>query len=215
MSKTHTLKAENRRRTGTGMLKRMRREGFIPSVVYGGGAENRNVKVSSTEFRAMISKSASANVLVNLELDGGARQLAFVKDLQHHPLSGEILHADFLAVREDTEITAQLPVELLGEAMGAKLGGQLEQMLYTIEIKCLPKDLPETISAEISGLDVGDVLHVGAMQWPAGVVPTLNDDVVVALVAKSRVALSEEADGVPIEGEERGSAVGSAGDGGN
>ena len=195
MAKTHSLKAEDRKRTGSGVLKRMRREGFIPSVVYGTTSENRNVKVKAKEFRDMLAHSASANILVDLELEGGTSQLAFVKDLQHDPLSGSILHADFLAVGDDTEITAQLPVVFTGEAKGVKLGGQLEQMLYSIEIKCLPKDLPETILGDVSDLDVGEVLNVGGLQWPEGVSPTLTADVVVALVAKTRVALSEAAGG--------------------
>lgn len=218
MAKTHTLKAEDRKRTGTGMLKRMRREGFIPSVVYGGGSDNRNVKISAKDFRDMIATSASANVLVDLELDGGGQQLAFVKDLQHDPLSGNILHADFLAINEATEITAQIPVVLNGEALGVKLGGQLEQLLYTIEIKCLPKDLPETIEGDVSDLDVGDALHVGGMQWAEGVSPTLGEDVVVALAAKARLAPIEEADdedelGEGAEGEE--SEEGAAQEGGD
>jgi len=199
MAKNQTLKAEDRARTGTGMLKKMRREGYIPSVVYGGDAENRNVKVSTKAFQDMISHSASANILVDLELDGGGSQLAFVKDLQHDPLSGRILHADFLAVQSDSEITAQIPVELLGDPVGVKLGGQLEQLLYTIEIKCLPKDLPETIKGDVSELDIGDAIKIGGMVWEEGVESTLNQDVVVALVAKARVALLEEE-----EGEEEG-----------
>ena len=218
MAKTHTLKAEDRKRTGTGMLKRMRREGFIPSVVYGGGSETRNVKISAKDFRDMIGASASANVLVDLELDGGGQQLAFVKDLQHDPLSGNILHADFLAINEATEITAQIPVVLNGEALGVKMGGQLEQLLYTIEIKCLPKDLPETIEGVVSDLDVGDALHIGGMQWTEGVSPTLGADVVVALAAKTRIALSDEAAdedelGEGEEGEE--SEEGAAQEGGD
>jgi large subunit ribosomal protein L25 len=195
------------------MLKLMRREGFIPSVVYGGGSENRNVKVGSKAFREVISQSASANILVTLELDGGGSQLAFVKDLQHDPISGNVLHADFLAVGDDTEITAQIPVTLTGEALGVKAGGQLEQLLYNIEIKCLPKDLPESLTADVTDLDVGSALHIGEVQWPEGAVPTLNDDVVVALVAKARVEQIEEEgeDGeegsplvgpAPTEGEE-------------
>jgi large subunit ribosomal protein L25 len=213
MSKTHSLKAEDRKRTGTGVLKLMRREGFIPSVIYGGGSENRNVKVGSKAFREVISQSASANILVTLELDGGGSQLAFVKDLQHDPISGNVLHADFLAVGDDTEITAQIPVTLTGEALGVKAGGQLEQLLYNIEIKCLPKDLPESLTADVTDLDVGSALHIGEVQWPEGAVPTLNDDVVVALVAKARVEQIEEEgeDGeegsplvgpAPTEGEE-------------
>ena len=83
MAKTHSLRAEDRKRTGSGVLKRMRREGFIPSVVYGGGSENRNVKVSAKGVREMLADTASTNVLVDLELDGGSSQLAFLKDLQH------------------------------------------------------------------------------------------------------------------------------------
>ncbi|MDE0595118.1 MAG: 50S ribosomal protein L25 [Roseibacillus sp.] len=203
MSKTHTIKAEDRKRTGTGTLKLMRREGFIPSVVYGGGSENRNVKVRSKAFREVISQSASTNILVTLELDGGGSQLAFVKDLQHDPISGNVLHADFLAIGENTEITAQIPVTLTGEAIGVKAGGQLEQLLYNIEIKCLPKDLPESLTADVTDLDVGSVLHIGEVPWPEGAMPTLNDDVVVALVAKARVAESEE-DGEGGEGGEGG-----------
>ena len=195
MAKTHSLRAEDRKRTGSGVLKRMRREGFIPSVVYGGGSENRNVKVSAKGVREMLADTASTNVLVDLELDGGSSQLAFLKDLQHDPLSGKVLHADFIAVDDKTEITAQIPVSLVGEAVGVKLGGQLEQMIYSLEIKCLPKDLPETIEGDASALNVGDVLSVGGMSWPKGVSPTLGHEVVVALVAKTRVALSEAATG--------------------
>ena len=201
MAKTHSLKAEDRKRTGSGVLKRMRREGFIPSVVYGGGSENRNVKVSAKGIREMLADSASTNVLVDLELDGGSSQLAFLKDLQHDPLSGQVLHVDFIAVDDKSEITAQIPVSLVGEAVGVKLGGQLEQMIYSLEIKCLPKDLPETIEGDASELNVGEVLSVGGMNWPEGVSPTLGQDVVVALVAKTRVALSEAA-----AGEEEGGA---------
>lgn len=195
MAKTHSLQAEDRKRTGTGVLKEMRREGFIPSVIYGNGFENRKVKVNSKQFRDLVSHTASTNILVDLQLDGGESQLALVRELQHDPLSGAVLHADFLAVKADSAITAQLPVELVGEAIGVKLGGQLEQMLHTVEIECLPKDLPELIEADISELDVGNLLHIGDVKWPEGVSPTIGSDVVVALVAKTRVALSEAAQG--------------------
>ncbi len=181
MSTTHSIKAEPRHRTGSGALKLMRREGFIPSVIYGTGAENRNVKVSSKAFKDMLAHSASANVLVELEMDGG-NQLAFLQDIQNDPLTGTVLHADFLAVKDDTEITAQIPVDLDGEPVGVKMGGQLEQLLYNVEIKCLPKDLPELIRADISTLKVGEHFTIGDVEWPEGVRPTVNDDVVVASV---------------------------------
>jgi large subunit ribosomal protein L25 len=192
MSKTSSLKAEPRQRTGSGVLRLMRREGYVPSVVYGGGFENQNVKVNARDFRDLLAHSASENILVDLQLDGGGNQLAFLKDVQHDPLTGDVLHIDFLAVSDSTEITAQIPIEFVGEPEGVRMGGLLEQLLYTVEIKCLPKDLPATIEADVSELLIGDALHIGEVQWPAGVAPTTGEDVVLALVAKTRAGMSEE-----------------------
>ena len=199
MAKPQTLKAEERARTGSGVLKQMRREGFIPSVIYGGGTENKNVKVHAKTFSDMLNHAASDSILVNLEVEDGGTQLAFLQDVQHDRLSNEILHVDFLAVDEKTEITANLPLELEGEAKGVKAGGLLEQMLHSLEVRCLPKDLPEHISTDVTHLKVGDALHVGEVTFPEGVEPTLNSDVVVALVAKTRAAKSGEASGAEDE----------------
>lgn len=200
MAKPQTLKAEERARTGSGVLKQMRREGYIPSVIYGGGVENKNVKVHGKTFTDMLNHAASDSILVNLEIEGGDQQLAFLQDVQHDRLSNEILHVDFLAVDQNTKITANLPLELEGEAAGVKAGGLLEQNLHSLEIQCLPNDLPEHISADVTPLEVGDALHIGEITFPEGVEPTLGSDVVVAIVAKTRVAKSDEAEGE--DGEE-------------
>ena len=192
MAKPKTLKAEERARTGSGVLKQMRREGFIPSVIYGGGSENKNVKVHGKTFSDMLHNAASDSILVNLEVEGGGAQLAFLQDVQHNRLTSEILHIDFLAVDEKTEITANLPLELEGEPAGVKAGGLLEQMLHSLEIQCLPKDLPEQITTDVTALEVGDALHIGEITFPDGVAPTLNEDVVVAVVAKARIEEIEE-----------------------
>lgn len=199
MAKPKILKAEERARTGSGVLKQMRREGYIPSVVYGGGSDVKNVKVHAKTFRDMLNHAASDSILVTLDLDNSDTQLAFLQDVQHNALSGEILHVDFLAVSQDTSITANIPLELIGESEGVALGGQLEQMLHSLEISCLPKDLPENIEADVSALDIGDSINIGDVAFPEGVVPTLGEDVVVALVAKARTAESEEEE---VEGTE-------------
>lgn len=195
MAKPLTLKAEERARTGSGALKQMRREGYIPSVIYGGGTENKNVKVDSKTLTDILHNTASASILVTLDIEGSGTQLAFLQDVQHNALSGEIIHVDFLAVSDTTSINASLPIELVGEAKGVKAGGLLEQQLYNLEITCLPKDLPESIEADVTALQVGDTLLVGGITFPEGVTPTLNEDVVVALVAKTRTAKSAEAGG--------------------
>jgi len=192
MAKPKTLKAAERARTGSGVLKRMRREGSVPSVVYGGGTDNLNVKIDAKTLRDMLNHAASDSILVNLDIEGGKTQLAFLQDVQHDRLSGEILHVDFLAVDAKTEITANLPLELVGESAGVKAGGVLEHMLHSLEVRCLPNDLPESLEADVSALEIGDQLLTGDMTLPDGVTATLGDDVVVALVSKARVVEEEE-----------------------
>ena len=205
MAKTQTLKAETRKRTGSGVLKQMRREGYIPSVVYGKGSENINIKVNTKALTDMLAHSASESILVDLEIDGGASQTAFLQSTQHNALSGALVHADFLAVTEGMKISASIPVELHGEPVGVKSGGIIEQLIRDLEISCSPKDLPERIDANIEHLKVGDSLTVGDLDIPEGVEPTLASDVLVAIVNESRVTKSaggageEESDEAPAE----------------
>jgi len=195
MAKTQSLKAESRQRTGSGVLKQMRREGYLPSVVYGGGQDNQNVKVHTKTLKDMLAHSASSNILVDLELDGGKTQTAFLQDIQSDPLTGNLVHADFLAVSDNTKIHAYIPVVLHGEPEGVKAGGIMEQMIKDLEITCSPKDLPETLEANIERLEVGDSLTVGGIDLPDGVSPTLAADVLVAIVNESRTTKSASADG--------------------
>lgn len=194
MAKKHVLNAEPRQRTGSGVLKQMRREGWIPSVLYGRGSENQNLKVDAKTFNELLAHSTSENILINLEI-GGKKQLAFLKDIQHDPLDGVALHADFLSVDEKTEITAQLPVHLLGEPTGVKAGGMLDQLLHSLEIRCAAGTLPEFLEFDVAHLDEGDALHIGDVKLPEGVTATHADDVVIAQVFKTAAAVSEDSTG--------------------
>ena len=182
----------------------MRREGWLPCVVYGRGIENHNVKIDARNFANLLKESASDNILVNLKVGEEATILAFLQALQHNPLTGDILHVDFRAVDENTEITAHLPVELIGDSVGVHAGGVLEQILYTLEIQCLPKDLPERLTADISPLEIGDFLHVEDVPLPEGVKAVPAPEIVVAQVVKLRTAEElEEEEGAELEaGEE-------------
>lgn len=200
MAKTPTLKATERNRTGSGVLKQMRREGFVPSVIYGGSTENTNVKVNAKELKELLQHAVSDSILVNLDIEGSSTQLAFLQDVQHNAITGAIVHVDFLAVDDKTQIHANLPLELTGEAIGVGHGGFLDQMLHSLEISCSPKHLPESISADVEHLDIGEVLHIADMTFPEGVTPILNPDVVVALVVKTRTAQSEDSDEEEEEG---------------
>ncbi len=193
MAKKTLLKAAPRLRTGSGRLNQMRKEGWIPSVIYGKGTENINLKVDAKTFTELLAHSSSENILVNLEIEGHGTRLAFLQSVQHDSLSGITLHADFRSIDENTAITAHIPTHLNGESVGVKAGGLVEQYVHAIEITCLPNDLPETIEVDISAMEIGASLHIGDITYPTGVKPTHAAEVVVAHIGKPAAAVSEAA----------------------
>lgn len=202
MAQQNNLKATKRDLTGSANAGRLRRAGSVPGVVYGASQDNYSVQVESKEFKNLLRHSASEQILVNLQIEGAKEsdKLALIKEVQHNALSGEILHIDFNAVNEDEELTARVPVELTGEPVGIKAGGILDTLLHEIEVSCLPKHLPEILQFDVSELDIADSLSIGTAAFPEGVTPSLDDQVLIAIVNETRAALAE-ADGT-AEGEE-------------
>jgi large subunit ribosomal protein L25 len=207
MAKKQSLKAALRARTGSGRLNQMRREGWLPSVIYGRGTENQNLKVDAKTFSEMLAKSSSENFLVNLDIEGAGTRLAFLQAVHHDPLSGKPLHADFLSIKEDTEITAHIPAKLVGESVGVKAGGLIEQYLHTVEITCLPKDLPETLEFDVTHLGENDSLHISDVTFPDGVRTTHAPEVVIAHVGKQGSGEEAAAEAAGAEEAERDAAV--------
>lgn len=199
MAKKTSLKAAPRNRTGSGRLNQMRREGWVPSVIYGKGTDNINLKVDAKTFADLLAHSSSENILVNLEIEGHGTRLAFLQSVQHDSLSGITLHADFRSIDENTPITAHIPTHLNGESAGVKAGGLIEQYIHAIEITCLPNDLPDTLEVDISALQIGDSLHIGEVVYPKGVRATQAANVVVAHVGKAAAAVSEDAAATPAK----------------
>ena len=195
MSQHFSLKAETRMRSGSSDINRMRQEGLLPAVIYGKSREeNANLKVNAREISNLLAQSASENVLVDLEIEGESKKsLALIKAVQHDYLKDRILHVDFHAVGEDEEISAMVPVDIVGTAPGVKEGGLLEHMVHSIEVTCLPKDLPEGVTVDVSSLHIGESAHVRDIAAPEGVKLGLNPDVVVALVAETRTTKSAKA----------------------
>lgn len=198
------IPASKRSDTGTGRVGRVRNSGKIPAVLYGKKVQNTNLVVDTKTFTKIINNSASDNILVNLQVDG-AEQLALVQEVQHDHIKGGILHVDFHAIAMDEEIHAHVPVETTGEAVGAKMGGQLEILLHTLEVRCLPKDLPERISIDVTHLNVGDAVHVRELKVPEGVSLRLDGDVVVVILEEPKEV--EAAPAAPADAKAAGKAA--------
>jgi large subunit ribosomal protein L25 len=155
-----------------GGVKKLRTNGRIPAVIYGRQQQPQNLEVSAQDLKNLVHHSASENVLVDLAVKDDARpkRLALVQEMQHHALSGQVLHVDLHEVAENEKVTIMVPVETTGEASGVKnAGGILEHVLFKIKARALPKDLPEVIVVDVSHLEIGQAIHIGDLKAPEGV----------------------------------------------
>jgi large subunit ribosomal protein L25 len=187
--KSVALKAYPRSQVQRAEVKKLRASGRVPATIYGHQAAPQNLEVSSKEFADLLHHSVSENLLVDLsvENDTRAKRLALVQEIQHHPLDGKVLHVDFHEVAENEKVTVQVPVETTGEAVGVKTGGGvLEHVLFKLKVRCLPKNLPEQITVDVTSLEIGKSIHLGDIKAAEGVEILGDKHITVVAVAAPR-----------------------------
>jgi large subunit ribosomal protein L25 len=225
MAKQVKLKAEPRSETGRSAARRLKARGIVPAVVYGGKEKSQPLQVSARDINAMLSHASGENILVELEIAGQTSpRTALLQEVQHSPVGGDVLHVDFHAISMDEKIQADVPLEPLGIPNGVKnFGGLLEQNLRVLPIECLPRDLPDKITVDVSALNIGDSIHVRDIKLPAGVVAKVQADltafsVMAPVIEEEPVAAEAEAAAGPEvitakkeEGEEAAPAPGGKG----
>ena len=184
MAKQVKLAATRRTAIGRSAVRKLKGQGLVPAIIYGGKDKAEPLQVTKRDITAMLSHASGENILVELEVDGGAgnkvNRLALLQEVQHSPVGGDVLHVDFHAVTMDEMIEADVPLEPIGTAEGVKtFGGLLEQNLRSLAIECLPRDLPDLVTVEISHLNIGDAIHVREIQLPPGVTTKVPPDLTV------------------------------------
>jgi large subunit ribosomal protein L25 len=187
--KSVSLNAFPRTLTRRAGAKNLRSTGRVPAVIYGRQAEPQNLEVVSKELEDLIHHSVSENLLLDLTVKEDTRpvRLALLQEIQHHPMTGRILHVDFHEVTADEKVTIFVPVETTGEAVGVKTGGGvLEHVLFKLKVRALPKDLPEVITLDVSHLEMGKALHIGDVKPPANVEILGDKNISVVSVAAPR-----------------------------
>ena len=193
MAKTIQLKAEPRNAAGTTASKALRKAGKVPATIYGRHQQPQSLQLDAHALSLAMSKSGGEHVLVNLEIAGGGTSLALIQDVQHHPLKRHILHLDFHALKEDEVMHTSVPIIGFGESVGVKTGGGLlEQIIRALEVSCLPKDLPENVTIDVSNMNIGDSIHVNEVALPAGVTALNPPDAVVFHLAAPTVEAEPE-----------------------
>lgn len=200
-----SLQAEARTGTGKGEAKRIRRTGRIPAVVYGDRSAPVACTVDAKELSTVLHEHGR-NTLLSLVVGNGeerSEDTTIVKDLQHHPVDGRLLHADFYRISLTQKIVVEVRVESEGIPAGVRTeSGILEQLLHQLEVSCLPAEIPESIRFDVTNLDIGDSVHVSDLSVADNVEIVTEADRSVFVVVPPAVAQVEEEEEEVIEEEE-------------
>jgi large subunit ribosomal protein L25 len=193
------ITAERRTELGSASAGRYRRQGKLPATVYGLASEPLSVTVSAHDLDRVLHRGA--NTLITLALDGDD-SLTLVRQIQRHPTRGDLVHVDFVRVRRDVAVSAEVTLHLEGDPVGVREGGGLlEQLLFSLTVEAMPGAIPESLTADVSELALGDQLHIGDVPVPPGVAVQHEADELVAQVTVPR-GLAEDEEEEGAEGEE-------------
>ena len=193
--------AENRTETGKNVNRRLRTRGLIPGVLYGSKKEAVPLAVSPKEITTILRSKTGENTLFDLEI-GGSRRKVILKEFQVEPIKGQLLHADFYEVALDKPIEVKVHIEVTGIPVGVKVeGGLLDHVTREVEVSCLPADIPEKITIDVSELEMGKAVRVSDLKVPDKVTMLSEPDLVIVHVVAPRAEEEVAAAVAPVEGE--------------
>ena len=204
MSETFTIPAVSRSDKGKGASRRLRREGLVPGIIYGGGKEPEMIATPHNKLLQQLDHEAFYSSILNLDLDGKTQRVV-LKDLQRHPAKPFIIHFDLLRVADTDRIKMTIPLHFVGEdtALGVKAGGKAHHAISDLEVICEAQNLPEYIEIDISGMELGDMLHLTDIKLPDGVEivalshgdEASHDEAVVSIQVDRKAEAGEEEEG--------------------
>ncbi len=209
---------ESRASRGKGAARELRRQGLVPGVVYGGGREATAIQLDSAKFERLLETShAGVNTLIDLEGSDAAGKTVIAKELQREAVRGKLVHVDFYEVDLTTKIEVAVPINLVGTPAGVVLGGVLDQQQRELLLLCLPNAIPDEVEADVSGMELGDSLHVSDLSVGEGIEIATEGELTVATVLVPRGlrdAAGEEGEEEGGEAESEEAPAGDAGDDG-
>ena len=203
MSDTLNLPAETRERAGKGASRALRREGRVPAVVYGGNEEPLSIHVEEKELARQLGTGHFFNSIVEVEV-GGKKLRTLPKDVAFHPVTSRPLHADFLRLAKNATVHVNVPVVFINEELspGLKRGAVLNIVRHDLELVCAADKIPDEISIDVTGFDVGDSIHISHVTLPAGAESAITDrDYTIATIVAPSALKSEAGDTTTTEAE--------------
>ena len=198
------LKSTRRDGVGKGVARRLREAGSVPAIYYGRGEEPVALSVHAKELELLLHGAAGSNVIVDLKVEGAAAgdRKAILREVQRHPVRGTILHVDLQHISLSERITVEVPIVLVGVPTGVKDGGGiLEHILREVEVECLPTDIPQNFTIDVSHLNIGESVHVSDIAKGNVEVLTEAEQPVATVVPPTVLEEVKPAEGTPTEPE--------------
>ncbi len=198
------LAAQLRTQKGKEAARKIRRNKQVPAIIYGPHIEPLMVAVDYSQLYRVVKNATSENIMIDMEIQSGNAvdtKKVMLKDLQVDPIKDTYIHADFYEISMDTELTVEIPIHLLNTPVGVTKGGILQHVKREIEISCLPDRLIDFVEVDVSGLDIGDAIHVGDIPLPEGIKCLDDEELTVAVVAAPTVGPERAEEEEEIEEE--------------
>jgi large subunit ribosomal protein L25 len=200
------LAAYLRKKTGKGAARKLRKNNQIPAVFYGPGTETVMLAIDYPALGRLLKQASGENIILDLQVksdSGTESKKAMLKDLQIDPVKDTYVHADFYEISMDKEITVDVPIQLINTPIGATNGGVLQHIMRELTITCLPDKLIDAFEVDISGLDIGDSIHIRDIELPEGITSVEEGSLTVAIMAAPTVEVEkeEEEEGIEIKEE--------------
>jgi large subunit ribosomal protein L25 len=180
---TNVIEAQMRTPGGKNVNRRLRNSGIIPAVLYGPGKESIAISVDPQIVQDILHSESGRNSIFTINVDGSAQNNSMVKDYQLDPVQGELIHVDFIQIAMDRQLQLAVNIEIVGEPMGVKIGGGIMDFVTrSIEVECLPSDIPESIKVDVSHLDINDYIRVNNIEVDPKVKVLSDPEVVVVTI---------------------------------
>jgi large subunit ribosomal protein L25 len=200
----YTLTAQTRLEKGKESARKLRKNNMIPAIFYGPGIDPLMLTVDSSELSRIMKKSAGENIILGLQIEsdsGSDTKMVMLKELQTDPIKDSYIHADFYEVSMNKEITIDVPIRLINTPVGVTNGGILQHVRREMTISCLPGELVESLDIDVSGLDIGESLHIDDINLPEGIKTVQEGRLTVAVVVAPTVSAEKEEEEVEEEKE--------------
>lgn len=200
------LRVRPRIRIGKSGAREVRKEGNIPAILYGRGEDPIPLVVRPDELKQALSNRAGINTVLELEIDGSespAKRFSMVKEIQKDPIKNRVIHLDFLAIDMKKSVRVKVPVSTRGRSEGERRGGRLEKLMRTIDLECLPGDIPDSIEIDVSSLDIGGFVDIAGIDLGDEVKPVRDgsEKVVQVMVQRAMDVMQDEEEEAEAEAE--------------